>query len=68
MKDFVKFMNKDGEPFQCLRSKFPRFSDANIKKGIFVSPQIRKIRKDPAFDQILEWKEKIEWHDVKSVV
>ena len=46
MKNIVKFMNKNGEALQYLRSKFPRLSDAKIKGGIFVGPQIRKIRKD----------------------
>ena len=33
-----------------------------------MSPQVHKIRKDPAFDQILKWKEKIDWEAFKSVV
>ena len=66
MKNFVKSMNKDGEALQYHRSKFPRLSDAKIKEGIFVSPQINKIMKDPAFVQILEWNEKIAWEAFKK--
>ncbi|GFY79637.1 uncharacterized protein TNIN_112911 [Trichonephila inaurata madagascariensis] len=57
MKNFVKSINKDGEAFQHLGSKFSRLSDAKIKEGIFMGPQIRKIMKEPAFDQNLEGKE-----------
>ncbi|GFX35645.1 hypothetical protein TNCV_4469861 [Trichonephila clavipes] len=42
--------------------------DAKIKEGIFVSPRICKIMKDPAFDQILEGKEKAAWEAFKSVL
>ena len=31
MKNFVKAMDKDGEGFQYLKSKFPRISDAKLK-------------------------------------
>jgi len=41
MKNFVKAMNKEGAGFRYLRQMFPRISDANIKEGIFVGPQIR---------------------------
>jgi len=41
MKNFVKAMNKEGAGFCYLRQMFPRISDANIKEGIFVRPQIR---------------------------
>jgi hypothetical protein len=42
MKNFVKAMNKSGHGFQYLQTKFPRISDAKIKEGIFIGPQIRK--------------------------
>ena len=61
-------MNKDGETFKNLKSKFQRLGNAKIKDRIFVSPQIRSIKKDTAFYQILEWKEKIAWEDFKIVV
>ncbi|GFU20165.1 uncharacterized protein TNCV_2557551 [Trichonephila clavipes] len=61
-------MNKDGEAFQYHRLKFPRLNDAKIKKAIFVSPQIRKIAKNPASDQILERKETAAWEAFKRVV
>ena len=68
MKNFVKSMNNNGEAFQYLRSKFPRLSDAKIKVGIFVGPQICKIMKNSTIDQVLEGKEKDVRDIFKSVV
>ena len=43
MKNFVKGMDKIGRGFQYVRNKFPNASDAKIKEGIFVGPQIREL-------------------------
>ena len=58
MKNFVKAMNLEGQAFKYLRETFPRLSDA---KFIFVGPQIRQLVKDPAFNLVLEWREKEAW-------
>lgn len=50
-------MNKNGTAFHYLRQKFPRLSEAKIKEGIFVGPQINLL-KDEHFDTFLEDKEK----------
>jgi len=50
MKNFVKAMNKEGAGFCYLRQMFLRISDANIKEGIFVGPQIRCILNDKHFE------------------
>ena len=41
VKNFVKGMNKTGHGFEYVRNKFPNVSDAKIKEGIFIGPQIR---------------------------
>jgi len=46
MKNFVKGMDKTGRGFEYVRNKFPNFSDAIIKEGIFIGPQIRELRQD----------------------
>ncbi|GFV20008.1 uncharacterized protein TNCV_1154091 [Trichonephila clavipes] len=61
-------MNKDGEAFQYLRSKFTSLSDAKIDERILVGPQIRKTTKDAALDQILQRKEKSAWEAFKRVI
>ena len=40
MKQFVKAMDTAGDGFNFLKTKFPYFSKAKIKEGIFVSSQI----------------------------
>jgi hypothetical protein len=67
MKNFVKAMDKEGRAFSYLKEKFPRISDAKIKEGIFVGPQIRKLFGDAQFDSILEGKEKDAWDAFKMV-
>ena len=43
MKNFVKGMDKTGRGFEYVRKKFPNVSDAKIKEGIFIGPQIREM-------------------------
>ncbi|GBN35656.1 hypothetical protein AVEN_190971-1 [Araneus ventricosus] len=57
MKNFVKAMDCGGSGFQYLRLKFPKVSEAKIKEGIFVGPQIRQLMKDPMFESKLTKKE-----------
>ena len=49
MKNFVKALDKDGKAFQYLCTKFPKISDAKIKEGIFVGPQIREVLRGTEF-------------------
>jgi hypothetical protein len=49
MKNFVKAMDKNGAGFMYSKHKFLRLSDARIKEGIFVGPQIRELIKDEQF-------------------
>jgi hypothetical protein len=50
MKNFVKAMDQNGMEFLYLKSKFPKVSDAKIKEGSFVGPQIRKLISNEPFD------------------
>ncbi|GBP14416.1 hypothetical protein EVAR_92401_1 [Eumeta japonica] len=67
MKNFVKAMNKSGAAFQYLRQKFSRLSEAKIKEGIFIGPQIRNLFNDVNFDSVLEGKEKQAWNAFRLV-
>jgi len=42
MKTFAKGMDKTSHGYQYVRNKFPTMSDAQIKEGIFIGPQIRE--------------------------
>ena len=54
MKNFVKALAKHrSNGFECLSKKFPKLSQANLKKEIFVNPQSRKVFEDPEFEKAL---------------
>ena len=68
MKNFVKAMNKTDEAFKYLTRKCPRVSEAKIREGVFVGPQIRKLLHDDKLLCALHGKEKAAWLAFKSVV
>lgn len=53
MKQLVKALPQDSEAFQYLKSFFPKLSEAKIKAGIFVGPQIKKIMASEKFLELL---------------
>ncbi|KAJ4451884.1 hypothetical protein ANN_03362 [Periplaneta americana] len=56
MNNFVKAMDKRGEGFAYyVRNMFPKLSEAKVKEGIFVGPQIRKRLKDENFEELEAW-------------
>lgn len=46
MKQFVKALPKDRHCFKYLCQKFPNLSEAKLKEGVFVGPDIRKMMFD----------------------
>jgi hypothetical protein len=46
MKPFAKALSKEGECFKYLGNKYPGLSEAKIKEGDFVGPDIGKLFKD----------------------
>ena len=67
MKQFVKALSHDRPSFQYLKTKFPKLSEAKIKEGIFVGPQIRQLLLDRTFEDTLNQKEKNAWNSFKPV-
>lgn len=67
IKQFVKAMDKTGDGFNFLKTKFPRLSEAKIKEGIFVGPQIRQLFNDSTFMEHLNRKEKRAWLAFRNV-
>jgi len=61
-------MNQEQAAFTYLREKFPRRSEAKLKEGIFIGPQIRELMKDEFFDSILQGEEKATWDSFKFAV
>ena len=50
MNNFVNTMDRGAAGFRFSQEKFPHISQAKLKEGIFVGPQIRKVMLDPNFD------------------
>ena len=68
MKNFVKAMNKDGKGFRYITAQFgPQKSEAKLKAGIFVGPEIRKLMLDDGFQMHLSAVELAAWESFKSV-
>jgi len=67
-KNSVKAMNKEEATFTYLPEKIPRLSEAKLKEGIFIGPQIRDLIKDEYFDKLLQGDKKAVWDRFKFVV
>jgi len=67
MTSFVKGMDKTGSGFEYMRNKFPNVSDAKIKEGIFIGPQIRELMQGKQFDEDLKETKRKEWLSFKRI-
>lgn len=54
-------MDKNGTGFQYLKEKLPKISDAKIKEGVFIGPQIRQVIKDEIYikNNSMVWKNQL---------
>jgi hypothetical protein len=68
MENFVKAMDRDGQDFLYLQKMFPRISDAKIKEGICIGPQIMELMKYQNFERSLNESEKAAWRSFQKVV
>ena len=60
-------MNQDGAAFKHICNKFHVLSQAKLKEGIFVGPQINQLLKDEDFDHTLSGTEKVAWNAFRDV-
>ncbi|UYV84372.1 hypothetical protein LAZ67_X001961 [Cordylochernes scorpioides] len=67
MKNFVKAMDRNASGFAYLKQKCSSISDAKIKEGIFVGPQIRELPQDGNFQNSLNEVEAVAWHSFRNV-
>jgi hypothetical protein len=58
MESFVKPKDQNGSAFKYLAENFPQLSEAKIKEGVFVGPQIRKLFMDDIFNNLLQGDQK----------
>ena len=69
IKIFVKAVDLDGQGFKYLKELFvAEKSDAKLKAGIFVGPEIRKLMVDDCFQEWLNTLELAAWKGFKLVV
>ncbi|KAJ8685654.1 hypothetical protein QAD02_021447 [Eretmocerus hayati] len=61
-------MNKTGAGVSFLREKFPRLSEAKLKEGVLVGPDIGELMLDSGFDTVLNEVELKIWKSVKNVI
>ena len=70
LKSFVKVLHKkdNSNAFAYLKTIFPNLSDAKIKEGVFVGPQIKKLLNDSKFRTLLSEDEAKPWDSFCLVV
>ncbi|GBN45564.1 hypothetical protein AVEN_270275-1 [Araneus ventricosus] len=67
MKIFVKALDRERVVFLHLRNKFKHLSEAKVKEGGFIGPQIKAVFRDEEFEGKLPEAEKAAWLAFKSV-
>jgi hypothetical protein len=69
VRNFVVAMDRNGQGFQYLKEKFGAVkTDAKLKAGIFIGPEIREIMRDTAFRTKLNPLELAAWDACTLVV
>ncbi|XP_058858437.1 uncharacterized protein LOC117432411 isoform X3 [Acipenser ruthenus] len=68
MKQFVRALDKESAAFKYLQDFFPKLSEAKVKAGVFVGPQIKTILECNEFPKKLTSKEKAAWNSFVAVV
>lgn len=64
----MKALDKESEAFKYLKTVFPSLSDAKIKEGVFIGPQINKLLADLEFEEYLSPDEADAWNSFRLVV
>ena len=68
VKQLVEALDFKGEFFQEISLMFPRLSDAKIKGGIFVGPQISTMLKSESLEAKMNEIEREAWQAFRGVV
>jgi hypothetical protein len=68
MKQSVKALQRDGNCFKYLCSKFSGLSEEKLQEGIFVGPGIRKLILDDIFETTMSTVEREAWIALKDVI
>ena len=68
IKQFVKKMNPEGEAFNHIQELLPKLSEAKVKGGIFVGPQVKRLMQSDSFLEKLSVVERRTWESFVSVM
>ena len=68
IKQYVKAMDPDSDAFHHIVSMFPKLSDAKLKAGIFVGPQIRRMLASSDLEAKMTCVEKKAWTSFRHTV
>ena len=68
IKQFVKKLNPESDAFKHIQELFPKLSEAKVKAGIFVGPQVKRLMKSDSFSEKLSAVERRAWKSFVSVV
>ena len=67
-KQFVKALKSTSRAFRHIRQMFPSISEAKIKGGIFVGPQIKKILASEELEEQMSDLERNAWQAFRMIV
>lgn len=67
-KQFVKALSQTGEVFKHLQGMFPKLSDAKLKGGVFIGPQVRQMLECAELENKMTEVEKRAWCAFRNVV
>ncbi|GBM13630.1 hypothetical protein AVEN_229597-1 [Araneus ventricosus] len=62
MKIFVEALDREGVAFLHRRNKFKHISEAKVKEGVFISPQIKAVFRDEEFEKKQKQEKQPGWH------
>ncbi|XP_076035733.1 uncharacterized protein LOC143021852 [Oratosquilla oratoria] len=68
IKEFVKALDFGGETFQEICFMFPKLSEAKLKGGTFVGPQVNKMLKSEKLERAMTKVEREAWCSFRDVV
>ena len=68
IKQFVAALDKESAALKYLQDFFPKLSEAKVKAGVFVGPQIKKILECNEFPKKLTSNEKVAWKSFVTVL
>jgi len=68
IKQFVKQLDTEGEAFKCIQELFPKLSEAKIKAGVFVGPEVQRLNNSIDFLEMVSEVEQTTWAFFVSVV